>query len=494
MTLNPALRLRLTAIAAAATAVWLGFQLAQGDMFWPIVCAGLVGAAVLSRVQPVSLSTLLLGLVAAGYIAGNRGFAQMSLSGTLPLLPAEFVLLVSGAIFLMQCAWRRELPFKPDALNFTLLLWFAFGLMRIFFDVRQFGVSALRDFATVYYAAFFFLAQNAARSPEARRFLVRCILIASGFVLIAYPFFLSFPDFFWRYLAVRGISIIIYKGDLVGTMLAFSAVIFFARYEASRRWQELALCLALLAGALATNNRSSMVGLGVATLWLALAGRWRFAFIQVLAAIVAVVLILFAAYATNTSWQKTPLYGFYERVTSIVDPMGERTYESEESVSKGDNNLFRAVWWQRVFDETVNENPYTGLGFGYDLAADFVREYYPDPASEFTTRSPHNILLTVFGRMGLMGLLPFLAFVGACGMRTWRAVRSGDADSWGFWCAIWVIFVSACFGVVLEGPMGAVVFWTALGIANAASGSSPEPTPAPHLPDAAPMDQLAPTS
>jgi CHASE3 domain sensor protein len=37
-----------------------------------------------------------------------------------------------------------------------------------------------------------------------------------------------------------------------------------------------------------------------------------------------------------------------------------------------------------------------------------------------------------------------------------------------------VILVSACFGVVLEGPMGAVVFWTILGLASATSAAEQE--------------------
>ena len=31
----------------------------------------------------------------------------------------------------------------------------------------------------------------------------------------------------------------------------------------------------------------------------------------------------------------------------------------------------------------------------------------------------------------------------------------------------WCIFIGSCFGVVLEGPMGAVVYWTVTGIAYA---------------------------
>ena len=37
-----------------------------------------------------------------------------------------------------------------------------------------------------------------------------------------------------------------------------------------------------------------------------------------------------------------------------------------------------------------------------------------------------------------------------------------------------MIFISACFGVILEGPMGAAVFWTLLGLANSAGDHSNE--------------------
>jgi hypothetical protein len=37
-----------------------------------------------------------------------------------------------------------------------------------------------------------------------------------------------------------------------------------------------------------------------------------------------------------------------------------------------------------------------------------------------------------------------------------------------------VLLVAACFGVVLEGPMGAAVFWTILGLASATSTSERE--------------------
>ena len=35
--------------------------------------------------------------------------------------------------------------------------------------------------------------------------------------------------------------------------------------------------------------------------------------------------------------------------------------------------------------------------------------------------------------------------------------------------AVWVVMISACLGVVLEGPMGAIPFWIMLGLAHHAA-------------------------
>ena len=161
---------------------------------------------------------------------------------------------------------------------------------------------------------------------------------------------------------------------------------------------------------------------------------------------------------------------------SIADPLGQRTYQDEESLFKGDNNVFRMVWWQAAVDETIEGNLWVGLGFGHDLAFRFIRQYYPDSSEEFTTRSPHNVLITVFARMGLIGSVAFLAWLVACAGRTLWVLRHAAplSDAGDFWCAAWVLLVSACFGVVLEGPMGAVVFWTMLGLASATSAAERE--------------------
>jgi O-antigen ligase len=112
------------------------------------------------------------------------------------------------------------------------------------------------------------------------------------------------------------------------------------------------------------------------------------------------------------------------------------------------------------------ENPAFGLGFGHDLARAFLREYNPEMAEDFTARSPHSIVVSAIGRMGAVGLVALGALIALFAARTWQAVRHPATPrvTLGLWACVWTILISACFGVVLEGPMGAVVFWSLLGI------------------------------
>lgn len=465
MTLPPLWRNRLITVGAAALALWLGAKLAEQAYFWPILITGTLSLLSLRRLLALPVEGLLLGLALFGYLAGNRGFAQISLAGNFPLLPAEFVLLIGGLILGMQSAFGRRGIVQRDALNLAIAIWIGVGSVRLGFDLKAYGFSAMRDFALVYYAAFFFLAQYAARDDRTERWLQGCLLAGFAAMLVLYPLVDHFADFFLSTLTLRGSPLIFFKGDLVGTMLMAGGVLVYMRLESYHRPLATVASLVLIGAGLTTNNRASLVGLFTVTLLLLLGRRWKFAATQATAAVVAGIAILFIAHLTNLSWRQTPLFGVYERVASLTDPLGQQRYSGEDTYNKGDNNRFRAVWWRTVFDETIAGNPVFGLGFGTDLAAGFIREYYPEQSDEFDARSPHNVMLTTFGRTGIVGLVPLLLISGLLAQRVIGAARSGKPTS-GLWCAAWVILVSACFGVVLEGPMGAVMFWSILGLAH----------------------------
>ncbi len=474
MMLAPVWRTRIYAAIAAIIAVWLGASIAQEDLAWPFLFTGAVLGLLLLWWRPLPLTTLLLGFVLFGYLVGNRGFAQIYLANSLPLLPAEFVLLVGGISLAVQSSFRRELPFRRDALNTTLLIWLILGTGRVLFDVPTYGFTALRDYATVYYAGFFFLAQMVAREAAGKRFLLSCLVTGCTLLLPLSVLAEKFPDFFLGVLAVRGSPLIFYKIDLLGTFFGIGALIYFIRFEERGRWWSLGLSLAFVAATLTSNNRASMLGLGAATLLLAVGGRWKFAAAQAIGGAIVALVILLVAHVSETSVQNTPLYSLYERVLSVVDPMGQRTYTGETSFDKGDNNIFRVVWWHAVFDETIEGNPWFGLGFGHDLADRFLQQYYPEAGEDFTVRSPHNVLLTIFARMGVVGLLPFLVMAGLLLTKAVQAVRAGQNENIILLGGALIILVSSCLGVVLEGPMGAVVFWTLLGLANPKEAETPK--------------------
>jgi O-antigen ligase len=145
-----------------------------------------------------------------------------------------------------------------------------------------------------------------------------------------------------------------------------------------------------------------------------------------------------------------------------------------EAASSGDNNRFRLIWWKTVVQQTLEANPVLGQGFGADLSNDFVRSYYGLDYMDFNTRSPHNFLVTLFGRTGAAGTLAFGAVLLVLLRELGRSIRrvrmaAGRARDdaialLGGQTAVWIMLIAAFFGVVLEGPMGAVPFWILLGL------------------------------
>ncbi|MCC6414707.1 MAG: hypothetical protein IT582_02205, partial [Opitutaceae bacterium] len=341
MTVSPLWRNRLAAICSAVLALWLGTQLAQQEFFWPMLVGGFLATLALTRFFQMPFDVIFLGGILFGYTAGNRGFAQVSLLSFFPLLPAEFVLLVAGAALLVQSAFRQVRPVRRDSLNLLILLWMILCSLRIPLDVRAHGFNAIRDYATVYYAALFFIAQALAAHARHRAWLLQCVIVGSIAMLVLYPLTELFPGFFYDVLTLRGNALIAYKGDLVGTLLVAGGVLCYHRYEPTRPGWAAVASLILIGASLATNNRSSLVALVSLLGLFALARRWRLPALVGAAGALSVAGILFFAYLTNTPWRHTPLHGAYERAASIIDLAGTGRYTGADTFFKGDNNRFR---------------------------------------------------------------------------------------------------------------------------------------------------------
>jgi O-antigen ligase len=278
----------------------------------------------------------------------------------------------------------------------------------------------------------------------------------------------TFPAFLFSYLSIGGVPVILFKGDLAFTFMAVSAFLLTFAIGRRHRWWAWAIATLELLFVVGGASRASALGALVALVWLAFSRARRFVLLQVGVMAASLLVLTGLAFLVQNPWAERKFAGVSERVRSLGDFVGSGTYKSAESAMKGDNNRFRAMWWRAVVDETLAESPVFGLGFGHDLARNFLQEYNPE-IEDFTARSPHSIVVSAIGRMGLTGLAVFILLCAVLAARTCRVMRSPDTEfaMLGLWAAIWVILISACFGVVLEGPMGAVVFWSLLGLANA---------------------------
>jgi hypothetical protein len=465
--MNPRLRLWLFVLGGAALGTYIGVEIADESYGWATVAA-LAGCWIMvERMSDAPPDAWLVAGLLVGYIIGNRGFAQIQPAGRIPLLPAEAALLVAVPALVVRMALKRAAGLRKDFLNCSILVWVVIGAARLPLDMNRFGVIALRDFAMVYYAMFFFVAQALGAHRASSRVIMGALTIAFLGLIAAVVSIEIAPDFLVDNFTWRGIPIIYHKSDLIATSLAAGFFWLWTRLNksANRIWILPAACSLLLIGAMAS-PRAAMAAIAATTvLWL-LVRRWRIAAGEVGIVVAGSLVALLALAFMGKDLRTSAPYSAYEHALSIFDPSGSGSYINGESGDPGDNNRFRLIWWRSVLDETLATNPVFGLGFGSDLASRFLAQYDLLSDENFSARSPHSMVMTVFGRMGIVGLLAWAAVSAGIARMVWRLLKKGDPDGMGLASIVCVTWTSACVGVVLEGPMGAVVFWTVLGLAN----------------------------
>lgn len=455
-------------------AVFMGTLIVDGTWKLPLGILLIGGYLLLTKATRVTVETYILSFLVFGYIVGNRGFAQITPFGNLPLFMGEIGLLLGAGFVILHISLKKEFPFQLDALGISIIIWIIVGSVRVFFDYRNYGILALRDFAMVYYSGFYFIAQTMAKHAHSRKvfevfFQVALFLLIPGFFL-----FKAYPEFFFHNLVFDGMPIIYYKGDLVGTFLGIGFIYYYCRYCKTRSIFTIIYAFTFFFLTIYLTVRAAYVGLAFAFLLLFLTKKNRILTHFSVASLILIPLLTVYYGIFAESFQQTQPYTIYEHIVSLTDFSGARTYKTEGSIGTGGNNQFRIIWWKTVFDQTLRNSPFFGLGFGYDLTGQFFLRYYNLFEDRLGTRSPHSIIVTIFGRMGIIGMILFLMILIFMTKRTSVAIpRARElgtlTEEISYWCMAWLILVSSFFGVVLEGPMGAIIFWIILGIANTLS-------------------------
>ncbi|HEX8678624.1 MAG TPA: O-antigen ligase family protein, partial [Chthoniobacterales bacterium] len=410
---NPLLRTIGAATVGLLVAVVLGAQIGEGSFMLPVVLVALLvlGSVYLIFFRATRIEALAVGLLIFGYFVGNRGFAQISVTPGTPLFLGEVALAVCGMLMVVRLALQRERLLPDTPLGWAVFAFLALGALRLFLDAvvrvnHVDRVTAIRDSATVYYAFFFLIAYRVGTIPRARRVVERCLLLACLLLPLVVIASIAIPEQLMS-IRLRGYPIIFHKYDLTTAYLACASIYFFlAAAQRKARIARLTFSVVFLCLMLMIVTRAAIFGLGCATLLLILARQFRFLLLQ--ATMVFVAAIVIATVQVADTGGQSFIEPLADKLESMTDFSGSsRTYRGEFGEVAAGNNQWRLNWWRVVLNETLAKGPVFGLGFGYDLATEFVRDYSGNRHGGCETRSPLSIWVTVFGRMGIIGLVSF---------------------------------------------------------------------------------------
>jgi hypothetical protein len=464
-------------------ALILGAQLGQNYHFLPFAVAGVcIGTFIyVAFFRTVRFEALILAFLLFGYIVGNRGFAQLCIQPNSPLYLGEMGMVACLFLIGIRRALTRERVFPRIPLAWAIAAFLVIGGVRLYFDTTTasshgFVMLAVRDSAVVYYALFFFIAYRIAQNASAKKFIERIMLVAFILLIPVAVIQIWDPDILTK-VTFRGYPIIFYKGDLLTAFLGIGAFYLFLTPSTGLARLFFRSCSVASLGLMLFGSRAALTGFICAVSLLIVAKRPRFIVYQLAVGAVALLAIAFLE-LSNIHFESDFFRKLSDKVSSIVDISGTGHYRSSAGDNSAANNEFRTVWWTTVFNETMQKGPWVGLGFGYDLTSKFMFAYYPTGGEDTaSTRSPHSIVLTVLGRMGIIGLGSFviiLYFMAKMAIVAARSVARKEQPESSLipWCGSINLLVAALFGVVLEGPMGGILFWTFLGFA--CSQSPPE--------------------
>jgi O-antigen ligase len=421
-----------------------------------------IGVAATGSLPRLFLASL--GGILLGYAFLGRPFAYFRVG---PVYIGEVVLGL-GLLVAVALPRRWTGSFSPLALGITgYVLW---GASRTIPYIGTYGQDALRDGAAWAYALFAVLVCRFVTMNWMSGRIPRWYARLFPWLLIWAPLALLLDNH-----GVRSPLFSVKAGDLAVHLAGASAFLLSGLYanvvaKSHLHVPERLLYLVWLLGCVFVlfYNRGGTLAI-LASVIVVLVLRPK----RVLGKVAWIAAVILAATLTSLAFNvKGTIRGrnasAREIATIFSSIKGQSSYTPTSSTRE-----WRLNWWDKIWAYTVH-GPYfwTGKGYGINLAND---DGFQVLQGELL-RSPHNGAFTVLARSGVPGFAVwlFVQLAFAIGMvRAYlRALRAGSesAAQLHLWIlAYWVAaLVNSCFDVYLEGPQGAIWFWSIVGLGRAA--------------------------
>lgn len=440
--------------------------------------------AVQTRVRiPFPVGLLLFYLAAITVIGKGPTYI-----GVPPLYWGELVMVTAVAWTVHRRGVSRLLTSTPRDVSTLVLLYMALGFVLTMIWLPQYGVLALRDAAVWFYAIFFSVGVTIAEDERLANRVwiwVRRLFIASLLWNTA------------NYMSGEKLS-------EMGPLIPFRGVPFLSNSR-EEPLQHMAMGFVLV---LATNM---FKGRPITRAFLAIVSMAGFVFFMLSEArgvklgfalgVMAVVALGLAPGRKTPLASRTTIGIVLGCIVLVVflgvanidfgDAMHADRVKDLGDMSTEGTAYWRLVWWQGLFEAVMEKDPLFGLGFGINLS-DYSPILSLDPGEHeagWPVRSPHNINMTVFSRMGLIGAAIWVALMVTAFGGLFRKIWNGRAqgvpysperrEELQFWLLMLLTtWGDSSFAVLMEGPVMAIWFWFALGFATGRSLTPGEETDA----------------
>jgi hypothetical protein len=409
-------------------------------------------------------------VILAGYLVGNYGFMQLRIPPVGFGLPLGELLLV--VVLLTTDVPRVLLRMNATVFLLPFMVWWSWGLARFIFDTTNQGFWAFRDSTQLIESFFLIVGFTLAGQPrtieQLNRWLRRIIIFSSLYgLLIVYEKEIVAISPTLPGASDQAIPIFAAFAT-TGTMLLWGASYCLIQPQRSRAMQmryDLAAGFLVAFVLVVLQTRTGYLQL------LALAGLMLVCRPRALSQLAVgipllfVLLIVITAFDLRVTGRLTSEISLSFFWDHILSSFGVGTGDLAGAAQGVD---MRFGWWTRIYDKLTADEVtlMTGLGYGIPLTN------FSDTLG-VVTREPHNSVISVAARLGLIGLFAWIWMqveLFRAGFRAYRDCRrTGRNDAANLillLLAFAVITLSSCFGEdTMEKPYYAIPYYAFWGVA-----------------------------
>ena len=464
-------------IAGLFIALWVGQAVGNGEYGTAIAVAGATVFAILVSVvgKHYRFEGWAIAIICACYFIGGKGFAYQRLGTILFIGEAALVLLLGFHIVRCLSGKNDILPRHP--ITVPLMIYQIYGFAHLIIDRSYFPfLFLMKDAATVYYGLFFFLVFPPMLHKPTREYLLKLLPIISAIALGLLTCIVSIPGLenqIFDVTMIRGAPLIYQSIDaLIPACVGFSAYCYFKHLRASGLWKIVYLLSSVICSVplFAQSKAVFYLAFFLFVGALLLMGHWKFFVTTIVVGLMGVFLLYSLIESRIIEDREGRFKSFIEEFSSfdIAGVGGGKQRLSQENVD------WRFTWWKMVIDDVISERPFYGLGLGSDISTEFHATYFQtgvDNTDVLIARYPHNVLITILGRLGIIGVMIFLPICILIVRELWLGMIKlrdpedehipGHAFSWAF---VLAGFTNAFFQSTFEAPYAAIAFWSMLAV------------------------------